>query len=103
MIENMKCRFCGSEKIHRSQRKGLKEGLWYRFVLMAPYRCHDCGARYLAVNKYHRKRTKSRTQSFAEYLGLRGREYRLRQWTIAFIVTVILLSAAIFFLLRILE
>jgi hypothetical protein len=98
----MKCRNCGSARIYRSQRKGLKEGLFLRLFLMAPYRCRDCGMRYIDYSA-HFKKAKGRDESLAEYIGLRGREYKLRQWTIGVVVTVLLILAATAFLLRILR
>jgi hypothetical protein len=99
----MKCRVCGSEKIHRSQRKGLKEGVLLRLILMAPFRCHDCGSRYAIFDTHHLKMNKDHRQSWAEYIGLRGRDYKLRQWILAFFVTAILLCISIIFLIRVLE
>jgi hypothetical protein len=99
----MKCRICGSEKIYRSQRHGLKEGLLLRIIWMAPFRCRDCGSRYVAFNKRQGKIRKDHNQSWADFLGLRGREYKLRQWAIAFIITLFLLGISIIFLLRILQ
>jgi hypothetical protein len=99
----MKCRQCGSTRIYRSQRQGLREGLLLRFVFMAPYRCRDCGTRYIAFKRQHKIAKEKRNQSLAEYIGLRGREYKLRQWTIAFVVTIILLVIAITFLLRMIQ
>jgi hypothetical protein len=96
----MKCKNCGSNRIHRSQRQGLREGLFLRLVLLAPYRCQDCGTRYVVFSRHHRVAREGRNQSLAEYLGMRGREYRLRQWTIVFLVTIVLLLIAITLLLR---
>jgi DNA-directed RNA polymerase subunit RPC12/RpoP len=97
----MKCRYCGSNRIYRSHRQGLKEGLWLRFVHMAPYRCHDCGARYMSREHHHAGAShRGRDQSLAEYVGLRGREYKVRQWLITIAMTLIFLAVSIIFLLR---
>jgi hypothetical protein len=94
----MKCRSCDSEKVYRSRRQRLKEGLWLRLVFRAPYRCHECGARFYAF--------KSKTvrgghdRSFAEYLGLAGKEYRVRQWLVTAAMVLILLTISIVFLLH---
>jgi len=64
----MKCRICGSEAIYRSRRQGLKEGLLLRLILMAPYRCRDCGSRYAAVSTHQRKIRKNRRQSWASFI-----------------------------------
>ncbi len=66
---------------------------------MAPYRCHDCQTRFYAP--------KSKTvrggheRSFAEYLGLRGREYSVRKWMVTAVITGLLLIVSIVFLLRV--
>ena len=96
----MKCRYCDSDRIYRSHRQGLKEGLWLRLAMKAPYRCHDCGARYIAPSSYHRKSRVSHEQSLAEFLGLRGREHRVRQLIITVLMTIIFLAVSIIFLLR---
>ncbi len=95
----MKCRYCGSSRIHRSQRQGLKEGLFLRLVLMAPYRCHDCGTRYNAFARSHSLR-RSREQSLAEFIGLRGREHKVRHWIWTTCATLLLMTLAVFFVLR---
>ena len=46
---------------------------------------------------------KKRNESWADFIGLRGREYKLRRWATTFVVTLILLGAAIVFLLRVLR
>jgi len=95
----MKCRHCGSFNVYRSHRVGLKEGLWLRIVHRAPYRCHDCQARFYAP--------KSKTvrggheRSLAEYLGLRGRDYSVRNWMVTAVIAVILLVVCIVCLLRV--
>jgi hypothetical protein len=96
----MKCRHCGSSKIYRSHRQGLWEGLFLRLILKAPYRCHDCGARYVTRNLNRYKSKGGHEQSMAEFLGLPGREHRLRQWIIMVLLTVIFLTISIIFLIR---
>ncbi|MBN1571363.1 MAG: hypothetical protein JXA73_26240 [Acidobacteria bacterium] len=97
----MKCRYCGSKRVYRSHRQGLKEGLWLRLIHMAPYRCHDCGARYYSHVRYYSSSSRhSREQSLAEFVGLRGREYKVRQWLITIAMTLIFLAVSIIFLLR---
>jgi transposase-like protein len=95
----MKCRFCGSDRVYRSHRQGLKEGLWMRLVQMAPFRCHDCGARFVAHAR-SKASQRGQEQSLAEYVGLRGREYKVRQWLITIVMTLLFLAASILFLLR---
>jgi hypothetical protein len=96
----MVCRYCGSKRIYRSHRQGLYEGVWLRLVMKAPYRCHDCGMRYIASSSLHTKSKSGHEQSFAEFLGLRGRENRIRQWIIMVFLTIIFLAVSIIFLLR---
>ena len=57
----------------------------------------------MAFNKHHRIIRKKRNESWADFIGLRGREYKLRRWATTFVVTLILLGAAIVFLLRVLR
>lgn len=42
------CRYCRSEMLHRSRRRGLFEKTVARLLLLRPYRCERCDARYLA-------------------------------------------------------
>ena len=96
----MKCRLCGSEKIYRSRRSGIKEGLFLRLAFRAPFRCHDCQARYSVFGISGRRRTSETRQTLADFLGFRGRDYRLRQMTVAAVLATILLVAAILFITR---
>jgi hypothetical protein len=45
----MTCPKCNIDRAHRSHRKGLRERL---FILggRVPYRCHQCGERFLIVD-----------------------------------------------------
>jgi DNA-directed RNA polymerase subunit RPC12/RpoP len=99
----MKCGHCGSERVYRSHRQGLKEGLWLRMMAMAPYRCHDCGVRFVARRSRSGTSRGGREQSLAEYLGLRGREYKVRQCLVTLALTLIFLAASIIFLIRIID
>jgi len=101
LSDTMKCRYCGSTRVNRSQRHGLLEGLFFRFFLLAPYRCHECGARYSAFDRSHVLKRRGRDQSLAEFIGMRGREHKLRHWILTVFATLLLLVAAIFFVLRI--
>ena len=96
----MKCQYCGSNRIYRSHRQGLKEGIWLRLVMKAPYRCQECGARYITYDRHHRILRRSHYQSMAEFIGLRGREQRVRQWIVTALMTLIFLAISIVFLLR---
>jgi hypothetical protein len=97
----MKCRLCASERVHRSQRKGLKEGLWLRLVFRAPYRCRECGTRFYAYTSETERGGHDR--SFVEYLGLAGKEYRVRQWLVTAAMVLILLTVSIVLLLRVID
>jgi hypothetical protein len=96
----MKCRVCDSPKIYRSRRTGVKEGIFLRLTFRAPYRCHDCGARYAVFGSGHKQHRDGRKHGLAEYIGLRGREHKLRQWAITVVVTAIILVLSIMFVLR---
>jgi len=100
----MNCRYCGSDKIFRSHRKGLYEGFWLRLFRRAPYRCHSCGIRYIAQSRHGTRHPKQiRDESLASYLGLRGSEHRLRRWVVAMAITVLFLVISIVFIVRILQ
>jgi len=48
------CPLCGSERIHRSRRRGFKD--WFRLFFLAkkPYRCNACDARFhLGGHSHH--------------------------------------------------
>jgi hypothetical protein len=69
---------------------------------MAPYRCHDCGARFVA-HSYSKAVRRSHEQSLVEYVGLQGRESKIRQWVITIAMTLILLAVSLVLLLRALD
>jgi hypothetical protein len=68
----MICPKCGSAKIRRSVRKGLKEGLILRLALMAPYRCLDCGNKYFGFSLVRDFRRRKKYKGIPEYLGFHG-------------------------------
>ena len=78
------------------------EGLFFRFIMMAPYRCHDCGARFRAFGWSHVYRKRSK-ESLAEYLGMRGREHKIRHWILTIVATLLMLIVAVFFVLRFID
>ena len=45
-LQRLSCPECGSQTIHRSMRRGLKESILHRVFLVSPYRCDDCDHRY---------------------------------------------------------
>lgn len=68
----MKCPSCNSEAIRRSRRRGPQEGTTLRLKSEAPFRCRDCGLRFIAQNDALDPGGADRHVSFADYLGLRG-------------------------------
>ncbi|MEF8728210.1 MAG: hypothetical protein V5B34_08350 [Accumulibacter sp.] len=67
----MKCPKCHSTDLHRSRRRGLKEGWSLRRKQLAPYRCSACGNRFIAAEA--RPDGQQRSLSMADYLGLDDR------------------------------
>ncbi|MCM8611573.1 hypothetical protein [Accumulibacter sp.] len=67
----MKCPKCHSADLHRSRRRGLKEGWSLRRKQLAPYRCSACGNRFVAAET--RAAGGQRPLSIADYLGLNDR------------------------------
>ncbi len=72
-----------------------------RLALMAPYRCRDCGSRFSIFHGHPRMLVWSREESFAEFIGLRGRESAIRQWTLTALMALILVAISIALLMRI--
>lgn len=69
----MKCPSCNSEDVRRSRRRGPQEGMALRLKKEAPFRCRDCGLRFVARNEVEEiGSSPGRRLSFADYLGLRG-------------------------------
>jgi hypothetical protein len=99
----MKCRYCDSERVYRSQRRGVWEGIFLRLLLVAPYRCRDCGARFNVFHHHHKNLLWNHEASFAEFIGLRGREYRIRQWMVNVLLALILLIVSIVILFRLIK
>ena len=97
----MPCRYCGSARVYRSQRQGLTEGLFLRLVMIAPYRCRDCGARYRALARSNPLKLRGREQSLAEFIGMRGREHKVRHWILTVFAALALLIVAVFFVFRV--
>lgn len=82
----MQCPNCDSIRVRRSLRKGLWEGLFLRMLFRAPYRCVDCGTRYLgsSLNPVFHSRKHHRT--LAGYLGFRGAQVRKFRRAIVIII-----------------
>ncbi len=66
----MNCPNCQSDNVRRSRRRGPQEGLALRVKHQAPYRCRDCGLRFVAEEDASSEA--GRPLSIADYLGLRG-------------------------------
>lgn len=43
---DFRCPFCGSARVHRSRRHGLRERVFLRFLGRCPFRCIDCYKRF---------------------------------------------------------
>ena len=69
----MSCPKCHSSDVRRSRRSGPREGTTLRRKNQAPYRCNQCGARFIASEQAG---ATPRPLSLADYLGLRGRVRR---------------------------
>ena len=70
----MRCPRCGSDRVRRSSRRGLTEGLFLRAVKRAPFRCFACGKRFIDEDAEHRYRRVGQHRSLASYIGLRRRQ-----------------------------
>ncbi len=68
----MECPSCQSDNVRRSRRRGLREGTTLRLKNQAPYRCRDCGYRFIAPADEATLAAASRHLTFADYLGLHG-------------------------------
>lgn len=70
---------------------------------MAPYRCQDCGTRYTALNRRLKNKEHRKHRSLAEFVGMHGREFKLRRWAITVVTTILLLALSIMLLLRMIQ
>lgn len=68
----MRCPSCDSDDARRSRRRGLREGFALRLRHLAPYRCRDCGTRFVAPEESDAADGAPHPVSFANYLGLRS-------------------------------
>jgi len=78
-------------------RRGLKEGLLMRLLLLAPYRCKECHARFFGFSGgLIVLPTRKRHKSLAGYFGLHGADARRVQRTLGIIaISLILLFIAV--------
>ncbi len=70
----MRCPRCGSDRVRRSSRRGLTEGLLFRMIGRAPFRCFACGRRFIDKTAGHKYRRVGEHRTFAAYIGLRRRQ-----------------------------
>ncbi len=70
----MRCPRCGSDRVRRSSRRGLTEGLLFRLIGRAPFRCFACGRRFIEKTSGHKYRRVGEHRSLAAYIGLRRRQ-----------------------------
>lgn len=68
----MECPSCQSDNVRRSRRRGPQEGTALRFKNQAPYRCHECGLRFIAPADEATLAAAKRHLTIADYLGLHG-------------------------------
>jgi transcriptional regulator NrdR family protein len=68
----MNCPNCHSENTRRSRRRGLREGMALRLKHQAPYRCTECGLRFIASDEA--TAADHHWVSIADYLGLIGKQ-----------------------------
>jgi hypothetical protein len=73
----MRCPRCGSDRVRRSSRRGLIEGLVLRAFRRAPFRCFACGKRFIDEDTEQRYRRVGSHRSLAAYIGL-GRRQRFK-------------------------
>jgi hypothetical protein len=100
----MECPKCKSHNIRRSIRRGPKEGIVLRMLLLAPYRCLNCGNRFWARsnNPPFQRRKKHRT--LAAYFGFRKAEKkRYVRMGIILSVGLMLIIAATYLVFRLVE
>jgi hypothetical protein len=97
MYEAMKCPKCGSCRIRRSTRRGIGEGLFLRMILRAPFRCLDCGARFIASSTDPSFRKQWRHSTLASYLGIRTEDQSFLDRILAIVALGLLILLAVSF------
>jgi hypothetical protein len=70
----------------------LREGLFLRVLLLAPYRCKKCRIRFFRFSPWAAARRRKKHKSLAGYLGLHDSQARRFQRTVRIVLLFILLS-----------
>lgn len=88
------CPRCGSDKISRSQRRGIQEAVVLKKGGFSPYRCQECGERFIRPSRH---KGHSRRHSLAGRLGIRDPKARRRfaRIVITTVLTVVALITAL--------
>jgi hypothetical protein len=100
----MCCPKCGSNRIRRSERRGIVEGLFLRLVFRAPFRCIACSARF--VGHYHARRSQQPKESpdLLSFLGFHdSRRDKLQRTLVMIGLAAVFIVAALMLILRLLE
>jgi hypothetical protein len=100
----MECPKCKSHNIRRSIRRGPKEGIVLRMLLLAPYRCLSCGTRFWTRSNDTLFQRRKKHRSFAAYFGFRKAEkkkYTRFGWIL--LMGLILIIAATYLVFRLVE
>ena len=78
-------------EVRSSLRRGVREGLFLRIVLFAPYRCKKCSTGFLGFSRLMGLRKRKKHKTLAGYLGFHGTEGRRFQRALAVIFLFLLL------------
>jgi predicted RNA-binding Zn-ribbon protein involved in translation (DUF1610 family) len=89
------CPRCGSDRISRSQRRGIHEAVVLKKDGLSPYRCQDCGERFIRPSRH--KGHSRHHHSLAGRLGIRDLKARRRflRIIIAAVMTVLAIITAL--------
>ena len=93
---DVRCRYCGSEDLHRSRRRGLIEGVLFRIIFLAPVRCSRCQTRYATFGFGPKTGRRKKYHSFMEFIGIRDtgrqRKFRIQLITLLLLVLSVLVT-----------
>jgi hypothetical protein len=87
----MKCANCASDHVRRSRRRGLREGLFLRISFRAPYRCRECGTRFIGTSLDPAFRSRRKHRSLGAFLGVREGQIRRFRWALFIIILFVIL------------